>query len=139
MKKSTSGSKPAKPGRPAKRKSPARREFRTELLTGHKGAAVIVPFDPAETWGTRPVLVASKAYGRRPGHLIRARLNGHSFDGWIGRRWGRFFVLVDESVREAAGVSVGEIVDIVLEPRAPGETAQPKPRRAPRANGKPKP
>ncbi len=96
-----------------------RRRFRAEVLTGHKGAAVIVPFDPKEAWGIRPVLVASKAYGKRPGHPVRATLNGHPFDGWIGHRWGRFFILVDEELQEAAGVAVGDVVGVTVEPGAP--------------------
>ncbi len=94
--------------------------FRAEILTGHKGAAVIVPFDPAEAWGSRPVLIASKAYGKRPGHPVRATLNGHPFNGWIGHRWGRFFILVDQALQEAAGVAVGDVVGVSVQPAAPG-------------------
>lgn len=101
-----------------------RQKFRTELLTGHKGAAVLVPFDPAKTWGTRPVSVASRAYGKRPGHLVRVTLNGHAFDGWIGHRWGEFFILVDEDLRDAAGVAIGDMVEVTAEPR-PAEEGTP--------------
>lgn len=108
-----------------------RRQFGAELQTGHKGAAVLVPFDPAKAWGTRPVRVASKAYGLRPGHLVRASLNGHAFDGWIGHRWGRFFILVDQDLRDAAGLEVGDTVEVVVKPRAAnGPPAAPASRKA---------
>jgi hypothetical protein len=94
-----------------------KQKFRAELLTGHKGAAVIVPFDPEKVWGAKPRQVASPAYGKRPGHLVKGTINGHAFEGWIGCRWGRFFILVDEEIQEAAGVSVGDTVDVAVEPR----------------------
>lgn len=107
-----------------------RRKFRAELLTGHKGAAVLVPFDPAKAWGSRPVRVASAAYGLRPGHLIRASLNGHAFDGWIGHRWGNFFILVDPRLQKAAGVEVGDMVEVAVAPRA-AEKRKPASKKSP--------
>jgi hypothetical protein len=65
-----------------------RKTFHAELLGGHMGEAILVPFDPEEVWGIRPRTVASKTYGGQPGHLVRGTLNGHPFDGWIGRRRG---------------------------------------------------
>jgi hypothetical protein len=89
-----------------------KQKFKAELLTGHKGAAVIVPFDPEEVWGAPPRQVVSKVYGKRPGHVVKGSLNGHPFEGWIGHRWGRFFILVDVELQEAAGLSVGDMVDV---------------------------
>ena len=60
--------------------------FRAELLGGHKGPAIIVPFGPQKTWGIAPIPVVSETYGDRPGYLIKGMLNGHAFDGWIGNR-----------------------------------------------------
>ena len=94
-----------------------RRAFESELLDGHKGPAVLVPFDPEAEWGLAPCMVTSEAYGRRPGHLVTGRLNGKPFDGWIGQRWGRHFILVDEALRRSAGVAVGDTVEVVVEPR----------------------
>lgn len=94
-----------------------RRAFESELLDGHKGPAVLVPFDPEKEWGVSPCMVTSDAYGRRPGHLVTGRLNGKPFDGWIGHRWGRFFILVDEKLRREAGVRVGDTVEVVVQPR----------------------
>ncbi len=93
-----------------------KRAFESELQGGHKGPAVIVPFDPEEEWGLAPEMVTSD-YGRWPGHLVKGRLNGEPFEGWIGNRWGRFFILVDEQLRRAAKISVGDTVEVVVEPR----------------------
>jgi len=59
-----------------------KRAFESELQGGHKGPAVIVPFDPEEEWGLAPEMVTSD-YGRWPGHLVKGRLNGEPFEGWI--------------------------------------------------------
>jgi hypothetical protein len=94
--------------------------FTATLEDGHKGAAVIVPFDPVERWKTPPVPIASAAYGKpMPGHPVRGTLAGHSFTGWIGKRWGRCFLLVDDTLRRATGVAPGDAVEVVVEPREP--------------------
>jgi hypothetical protein len=98
--------------------------FTAELEMGHKGAAVIVPFDPEETWGIGPVPVASREYGERPGWPVRGALNGRAFDGWIGHRWGRFFVLVPAALQRAAGVRPGDLCACALSPAAPPKAAK---------------
>ena len=92
-----------------------KRRFKAELESGHKGAALIVPFDPEEAWGVAPQPVVSKIYGKRPGYIVKGTLNGHPFEGWIGHRWKRFFILVDEDLQEAAGLSVGDMIDVSIE------------------------
>jgi hypothetical protein len=89
--------------------------FVAELLLGHKGAAVIVPFDPGAVWGTRPVEHGVLPW--REGHLVRGKIDGVRFDGWIGRRWGRFFLLVDAALQRKAGVKVGDMLQVELAPR----------------------
>ncbi len=101
-----------------------RREFSAELLDGHKGPAVLVPFDPEEAWGIPPRMVASRVYGARPGHLVRGTMDGHPFEGWIGHRWGNHFILVDAALRKAAGLAVGREVRVAVEPRGPGSRAK---------------
>jgi hypothetical protein len=91
----------------------ARARFESELVEGHKGVTVaLVPFDPEEKWGEKPVRLA----GRRHGWLVRGTLNGVAFDGYIGERWGRFFIIVERELREAADVSVGDPLAVVVEP-----------------------
>lgn len=113
-----------------------RKVFTAELLDGHKGPAVLVPFDPEEAWGIPPRMVANRVYGARPGHLVRGTLDDHPFEGWIGHRWGNHFILVDEALRKSAGLSVGKAVRVAVEPRGPGSRAKaPKRPRMPKRPG----
>jgi hypothetical protein len=90
----------------------AERRFEAELVEGHKGVVVaIVPFDPEEAFGP-PVRLA----GRRHGWVVSASVNGTKFDGYIGERWGRFFVIVDPDLRQAAGVAAGDRVSLKVLP-----------------------
>ena len=105
----------------------SRQSFRGEILTGHKGDAVVVPFDPAKVWSAEPAAVPPPW---RRGYLVRGTLNQHAFEGWIGFRWGRFFILVDDELQRAAGVSAGDEVDVIVEPRRKATLAvsrKPKP------------
>ena len=97
-----------------------KQKFDAELESGHKGAAVIVPFDPEKVWGIRPRDVVTRVYGKRPGHLVTGTINGFPFEGWIGHRWGRFFILVDEELQRTAGISAGQQVSLVIEPKTSG-------------------
>ncbi|HTF90319.1 MAG TPA: DUF1905 domain-containing protein [Planctomycetota bacterium] len=99
--------------------------FRAELQAGHKGPALIVPFDPALEWGSSPVEIESETYGVRPGHLVRGTLNGRAFEGWIGNRWGKNFILVDATLQRAAKLAIGDLVDVAIAPRA-RSTAKPR-------------
>jgi hypothetical protein len=90
-------------------------EFNAELIKGHKGVTVVlVPFDPEEGWSRKPV----RLHERRHGWLIRGTANGVPFDGYIGERWGRFFIIIDRELREAAGASVGDTLRMVIQPTA---------------------
>ncbi|MBK7642951.1 MAG: DUF1905 domain-containing protein [Planctomycetes bacterium] len=86
--------------------------FDAELIEGHKGVTpVIVPFDPEAVWGQKPVRLDA----RRDGWLVEGTINRTRFDGYIGNRWGRFFLIVDAELREALGVSVGDTLSLVIE------------------------
>jgi len=86
--------------------------FSAVLLEGHKGTAVEVPFDPDERWTQ-----AARALrpGRR-GHWVRGKLEGVDFTSAIVPRSGRFWLLVDEPLRRAAGVRVGDTVRVTIDP-----------------------
>ncbi len=87
--------------------------FSTELIQGHKGVtAAIVPFDPEAVWKQRPV----KLDPRREGWLIQGTANKAPFEGWIGLRWGRYFIIVDAGLRKAANAKVGDTIAFVVEP-----------------------
>src|SRR5215831_9130760 len=87
--------------------------FEAELIEGHKGVTVVlVPFDPEETWSRKPL----RLVGRRHGWLVTGTANGVKFNGYIGERWNRFFIIIDSGLREAAQVTVGDTLKIVVEP-----------------------
>src|SRR5262245_4256881 len=89
--------------------------FDAELFLGHKGVtAVLVPFDPELVWGAEPIAIDS----RREGWLVRGTMNGARFDGWIGYRWGRHFIIVEPELRAAARTGIGESIRVVVEPTA---------------------
>ena len=87
-------------------------EFEAELIEGHKGVTVvIVPFDPEEAWSQKPV----RLEGRRHGWPITGSVNRVRFDGYIGERWGRLFIIIEKELRETAGVSVGDRLKLVIQ------------------------
>jgi len=87
--------------------------FEAELIEGHKGVTVVlVPFDPEERWLRKPF----RLEGRRHGWLVTGSANGVKFDGYIGERWNRFFIIIDSGLREAAQVTVGDTLEMVIEP-----------------------
>jgi len=96
--------------------------FDAELVEGHKGVVVaIVPFDPEDVFGRKPVRLA----GRRHGWVVSGSLNGRKFDGYVGERWGRFFIIVDPDLRRGAGVAAGDRVSMVVAPSdEPGAIAR---------------
>lgn len=88
-------------------------EFEAELIEGHKGVtAVIVPFDPEEGWSRKPVRLAD----RRHGWLVSGTINRVRFEGYIGERWGRFFITIGPELREAARIAVGDTLKLVVQP-----------------------
>lgn len=76
------------------------RTFRSEIEEGHKGAAYVLPFDPAEAWGARPR------------QFVCGTVNGCAFEGEIGFRRGRHFSVVEDALFAAAGVAAGDEVAI---------------------------
>jgi hypothetical protein len=89
-----------------------RREFKAELLEGHKDAAVEVPFDPAWAWDISP---RPLWHGRR-GHEVRGKLNGCAFESFIVPRSKKFWMVVDKELKRKAKVSVGDVVSVSVEP-----------------------
>jgi hypothetical protein len=87
--------------------------FEAALFEGHKGvSAVLVPFDPEKLWDLKPVKLAP----RRDGWLVTGTVNRVRFDGYIGFRWGRFFIIIEPELRSAAAVVVGDTLSVVVEP-----------------------
>lgn len=104
--------------------------FDTELIMGHKNiAAVLVPFAPERVWKSTPVMVdAPYSKKSQAAHLVRGTIDGTPFDGWIGKRWGRHFIIVDQALRTRAGVRVGDVVELVVEPTSERRREAPAPR-----------
>ena len=84
--------------------------FQATLLSGHKEDAVEVPFDPATQLG---VSSESLEPGRR-GFRVKATLNGKAFDSAVVSRSKRFWLLVPAPIAQAAGIAVGDSVQVSL-------------------------
>src|SRR5437868_10944737 len=90
-------------------------EFEAKLIEGHKRVTVVlVPFDPEELWSRKPV----RLEGRRHGWLVVGSANGIRFEGYIGERWNRFFIIIDSKLRDAAKAVVGDTLTMCVEPTA---------------------
>jgi hypothetical protein len=90
-----------------------KKSFTAEVQSGHKEAAIEVPFDPAQVWGLPPKPLW---HGRR-GYVVSGSLTGSHFEeSFIVPRSQRFFMLIDAELQQAAGVSVGDIVDVAVAP-----------------------
>jgi predicted DNA-binding protein (MmcQ/YjbR family) len=90
-------------------------KFTAVLVEGHKGAAFEVPFDPAERWDIAPVRLRAG----RHGHRVAGKVNGVAFESAVVPRLRRFWVLIDEDVREQAKLEVGGTAKIALRPIKP--------------------
>jgi hypothetical protein len=88
--------------------------FAGELLLGHKGAAVEVPFDPAARWNIPP----TPLWRGRRGHRVSGVLKRIRFESCIVPRSKRFWMLVDADLMRSAGVSVGDRIQVTVEPLA---------------------
>jgi len=103
--------------------------FTAEILDGHKGPAVIVPFDPAKIWNMEPAQVPAPW---KTGYLIKGTMNRTPFESWIGHRWGRSFILVDEALQKRMRARVGDVVTIAVKPRRSAKKPQPGEAETPR-------
>ncbi|AKJ07436.1 uncharacterized protein DUF1905 [Archangium gephyra] len=85
-------------------------KFETVVGAGHMGLVFIqIPFDPSVVWDVR----------RR--HFVQGRVNGSPFEGEVGFRRRKFYMLLDEELQRVARLSPGDAVEVVIAPREPGE------------------
>ena len=90
-----------------------KRRFKAEVQSGHKEAAVEVPFDSAQVWGLPP----RPLWRGRRGHVVSGSLNGSRFEeSFIVPRSKRFFMIIDAELQQAVGISVGDLVDVAVAP-----------------------
>ena len=91
-----------------------KKNFKAEVISGHKEDAVEVPFDPALEWGIPP----KPLWRGRRGHFVNAAVNGFSLESSIVARQKKFFLLIDAEAKKSAGVSAGVGVQVAVEPYA---------------------
>jgi len=87
--------------------------FSSQILAGHKGAAVEVPFDPHEAWS----LALDPVRPGRRGYAVHAIFAGFAFESHVVARSRRFWLLLAEEVLRRAGVAVGDVVRVRSTPR----------------------
>ena len=81
---------------------------------GHKGPAIIVPFDPGAEFGVAPRKMAYFG-GTLLGFPVTVEVGKVRHNTWIGRRWGRHFILADGPL---AGLRAGQEVKVTVATRA---------------------
>jgi predicted DNA-binding protein (MmcQ/YjbR family) len=90
----------------------ANARFTATLLEGHKGAAFEVPFDPAERWDLPP----ERLRAGRNGHRVGGVVNGVKFESAVVPRLRRFWLEIDDDVRNKAKLEVGGSAKVVIHP-----------------------
>jgi len=81
----------------------SKKQFQAKLGTEDAGSLFFeLPFDPKVAFG------ATRA-------RVRVTLGRHSYRSTVAVYDGRFYIPVRKSNRDAAGVAVGDVVDVVLE------------------------
>ena len=96
--------------------------FQSELLSGHKDNAALVPFDPAARWSVS----AQPLWPGRRGFPVHATLNGIAFDSAIVSRSRKFWLLVPAEISASAKVTVGAVGSFAV---APNNSFKPTPLR----------
>ncbi len=88
------------------------KRFSAVVLSGHKGLAFEVPFDPGSRWSVAPVALRP---GRR-GYRVRGTVNGKPFESAVVSRARRFFVLVTAEMEKSARLREGSSVRVSIRP-----------------------
>ena len=94
--------------------------FTGKVIEGHGGVrAFYVPFDPGAVWGSELVSWTHPLFDgeQRKGYPARIQIAEYVFDGFIGYRWKRFWILVDEPMIAALGIDTGDAVTVEVWPR----------------------
>jgi hypothetical protein len=94
--------------------------FAAELYQGHDATcAVHVPFDPREVWDAPPAeIVIGRKKTPRKAHLVKGTVNGIAFESAIWLYFRNFVMIIDPEVRKRAKAKPGDMLEIVVEPRA---------------------
>lgn len=89
--------------------------FTGEIISGHKGAAIEVPFDPETKWA----IEARALWPGRRGYVVQCEINGTKFGSCIVPRSRKFWLLIDDEVQKQIGASIGDTVRTAVEPVDP--------------------
>ena len=95
-----------------------RQSFSDTVLTGHKGKAIEVPFDPGLLWGIKQEQIHP---GRR-GYRVIGEVKGLNFSSHVVARSKKFWLLLPAAIEAGAKVGVGETVAVKLHPEKTEET-----------------
>lgn len=87
--------------------------FEAPVRMGHKGPAIVYPFDPRVIWG------------ERERYFVEGTLNGIAVEGEIGFRRGVHYSIVDDATLSAAGLAPDDTAQLALAARAQND-ADPK-------------
>jgi hypothetical protein len=93
--------------------------FRAEVEVGHKDTHVVIaPFDPTAVWASLTPVPTPLEHDPREGNgwRVHGHVAGALFDGYVGRRYGRTFIVLTPAFRGAAGIHAGDTVDVVIAP-----------------------
>ncbi len=82
------------------------------VLTGHKGDAIEVPFDPGAKWGVTTQQIGP---GRR-GYRVACRVGAIRFDSYVVARSRKFWLLLSAEVEDKLSIKAGDTVSLSLEP-----------------------
>lgn len=83
----------------------ATRRFEAAIEPGHKGCAIILPFDPATAWG------------RRARHFVRGSFHGARYEAEVGHRWGRWFIVVGDDLLASLSLRPGDTARVTMTSR----------------------
>jgi hypothetical protein len=93
-------------------KNKAERSFQGRLEGSDKGRVyVVLPFDPAKVWGSRPR------------YHIRGTINGNRVRGSLEQFGKGYFLSLGPAYRRGAGLKLGAAVTVVLAPEGPQSEA----------------
>jgi hypothetical protein len=107
------------------------KKFTATIDVGHDDVHYVeVPFHPKDEWQLEPVKIPRPKDPRGgKGWLVSGTIEGVKFEGHIGHRYGRTYLILDETLRKLAGVSAGDNVTIAVKPLAAATEATSKPAR----------
>ena len=96
--------------------------FTAEIYEGHSDCAVIVPFDPAKVWKTKPHRIGYRKYA---GHAVRGTINGEPFESWIWFYFHEWRMVIADQVLMAVRAAPGDAVKIPVRPHPRPEAVAP--------------